>query len=55
MRLVPSPKWPRLPFSPSRIPDYDDIGQTLATTFRTVSAEAESIAFVTHSQGGLVL
>jgi hypothetical protein len=28
-----SPKKPRLPFSPTRVPDYDDIAQTLATEY----------------------
>src|ERR1700753_2080190 len=50
-----SPKKPRLPASRTRVPDLDDIAQTLATEFVTVLAQAPSIAFVTHSQGGLVL
>lgn len=51
----PSPKAPRLPLSPSRIPDHDDIAQTLATQFTVKLADAPAIAIVTHSQGGLVL
>ena len=50
-----SPKKPRLPFSPTRIPDYDDIAQTLATRYRVQLAEVSAIAIVTHSQGGLIL
>ena len=51
----PSPKKPRLPFSVTRVPDYDDIAQTLATEYATVLADASDIAVVTHSQGGLIL
>lgn len=50
-----SPKKPRIPFSPSRIPDYNDIAQTFATEYTVKLADARAIAFVTHSQGGLVL
>ena len=51
----PSPKKPRLPFSTTRVPDYDDIAQTLATEYTVQLVEATDIAFVTHSQGGLIL
>jgi pimeloyl-ACP methyl ester carboxylesterase len=50
-----SPKRPRLPFSVTRVPDYDDIAQTFATEYETVLANASDIAVVTHSQGGLIL
>jgi triacylglycerol esterase/lipase EstA (alpha/beta hydrolase family) len=50
-----SPKMPKLPFSPTRVPDYDDIAQTLAVELITVLADASEIAIVTHSQGGLIL
>ena len=29
----PSPKRPHLPFSTTRVPDYDDVAQTLATEY----------------------
>ena len=51
----PSPKKPRLPFSVTRVPDYDDIAQMLSTEYATVLADASAIAVVTHSQGGLIL
>jgi pimeloyl-ACP methyl ester carboxylesterase len=50
----PSPKKPRWPFSPTRIPDYDDIAQTLATEYEVALADVKNIAIVTHSQGGLI-
>jgi len=50
----PSPKKPRWPFSPTRLPDYDDIAQTLATEYTVALAAADNIAIVTHSQGGLI-
>jgi pimeloyl-ACP methyl ester carboxylesterase len=50
-----SPKLPRMPFSPSRIPDYDDIAQTFATEYTVKLADALPVAIVAHSQGGLVL
>ena len=50
-----SPKKLRLPLSWTRVPDFDDIAQTLATEYVTVLGDASNIAFVTHSQGGLVL
>jgi len=51
----PSPKKPRLPFSVTRVPDYDDVAQMLSTEYATVLAGASAIAVVTHSQGGLIL
>jgi tetratricopeptide (TPR) repeat protein len=51
----PSPKRPRLPLSPSRVPDHDDIAQTLATEYTVTLADAAAVVFVTHSQGGLIL
>ena len=51
----PSPKRPRLPFSSTRVPDYDDVAQTFATEYTVRLAEAADIAIVTHSQGGLIL
>lgn len=51
----PSPKKPSLPFSVTRVPEYDDIAQTLATEYATVLANASDMAVVTHSQGGLIL
>ncbi len=51
----PSPKKRRLPFSWTRVPDFADIAQMLATEYTTVLGRASSIAFVTHSQGGLIL
>jgi len=50
-----SPKKPRLPFSWTRVPDLADIAQMLAAEYAAVLGRASSIAFVTHSQGGLVL
>ena len=51
----PSPKKPRLPFSTTRVPDYDDIAQTLATEYTVQLVGAPAVAIVTHSQGGLIL
>ena len=51
----PSPKKPQLPFSTTRVPDYEDVAQTLATEYTVRLAEEPDIAFVTHSQGGLIL
>jgi pimeloyl-ACP methyl ester carboxylesterase len=48
-----SPKL-RLPFSPTRIPQYDDIAHTLPAWLRTQVPDGD-VAVVTHSQGGLVL
>ena len=51
----PSPKKPLLLLSTKRVPDYDDLAQTLATEYRVGLAEASNVAIVTHSQGGLIL
>ena len=51
----PSPKKRRLPFSWTRVPDFDDLAQMLAAEYATKLGRASSIAFVTHSQGGLIL
>jgi hypothetical protein len=50
-----SPRKPRLPLSTTRVPDYDDIAQTLATEYTVGLAQATDVAIVTHSQGGLIL
>lgn len=47
-----SPKLPR-PLGTTRIPDYDDIAQSLPAFFRD-SCQGDT-AIVTHSQGGLIL
>jgi pimeloyl-ACP methyl ester carboxylesterase len=49
-----SPKT-RNPLSSPRLPNYDDIAQTLAIEYSTVLEEASNLMFVTHSQGGLIL
>ena len=51
----PSPKKPRLPLAVTRVPDYNDIAQTLATEYAAVLGGVPDIAIVTHSQGGLIL
>jgi pimeloyl-ACP methyl ester carboxylesterase len=51
----PSPKKPALPFSTTRVPDYDDIAQALATEYTVSLTDRPDIAIVTHSQGGLIL
>jgi pimeloyl-ACP methyl ester carboxylesterase len=43
-----------LPWKPTRIPDYDDVAQSLRP-FLSVHAPTGDIAFVTHSQGGLIV
>jgi pimeloyl-ACP methyl ester carboxylesterase len=50
-----SPKIPTLPFSTTRVPDYNDIAQALATEYTVELSGAPGIAIVTHSQGGLIL
>ncbi len=50
-----SPKKPLMPFAATRVPDYDDIAQMLATEYTVALAAANEVAFVTHSQGGLIL
>jgi pimeloyl-ACP methyl ester carboxylesterase len=49
-----SPKL-RWPFSPARIPDYNDIAQSLPAYLATHAPGTTPIAMVTHSQGGLIL
>lgn len=44
-----------MPFSVSRVPDYDDIAQTVANEYTTVLTGARDLVIVTHSQGGLIL
>jgi pimeloyl-ACP methyl ester carboxylesterase len=51
----PSPKKPLWPFSPTRLPDYDDIAQTLATEYEVALADVDNVAIVAHSQGGLIV
>jgi pimeloyl-ACP methyl ester carboxylesterase len=51
----PSPKV-RLPRLPSRIPDYDDIAQTVPAYLDSKIPDRQArVAIVTHSQGGLIL
>jgi pimeloyl-ACP methyl ester carboxylesterase len=49
-----SPKL-RWPGSPVRIPDYDDIAQSLPAYLAAHAPGTTGIAVVTHSQGGLIL
>lgn len=49
-----SPKL-RWPLSPARIPDYNDIAQSIPAYLATHAPGATPIAVVTHSQGGLIL
>jgi pimeloyl-ACP methyl ester carboxylesterase len=51
----PSPAKPRFPLSRTRVPDIDDLAQMLAAEYTTRVGTTPSIAFVTHSQGGLIL
>ncbi|MBG0568443.1 esterase/lipase family protein [Actinoplanes aureus] len=44
-----------IPFLPRRIPDHDDIAQTLASFVQVRTSADRKLAFVTHSQGGLIL
>jgi pimeloyl-ACP methyl ester carboxylesterase len=50
-----SPKKAPLPLSTNRIPDFNDIAGILASEYLKVLADVPEIAFVTHSQGGLIL
>lgn len=50
-----SPKKRPLPLSTTRIPDFNDIAGMLASEYSKVLADVPEIAFVTHSQGGLIL
>jgi pimeloyl-ACP methyl ester carboxylesterase len=49
-----SPKL-RWPLSVARIPDYNDIAQSLPAYLEAVAPGTTPIAIVTHSQGGLIL
>jgi pimeloyl-ACP methyl ester carboxylesterase len=49
-----SPKL-RLPGSPTRIPDYNDIAQSLRPYLAAEVRGGAGVAVVTHSQGGLIL
>ena len=49
-----SPKL-RLPGSPTRIPDYNDIAQSLPAYLAAEVRGGAGVAVVTHSQGGLIL
>ncbi|HUY48832.1 MAG TPA: hypothetical protein VMV92_24470 [Streptosporangiaceae bacterium] len=51
----PSPRKRPLPLSRTRVPDFDDLAQMLAVEYATRLGTASGIAFVTHSQGGLIL
>jgi pimeloyl-ACP methyl ester carboxylesterase len=48
-----SPKL-RIPFSTTRIPDYNDIAQSF-DTYLSAETDRSATAIVTHSQGGLIL
>lgn len=45
----------RWPGSPARIPDYNDIAQSLPAYLATYTPSTTPVAIVTHSQGGLIL
>jgi tetratricopeptide (TPR) repeat protein len=49
-----SPKL-RMPGSPARIPDYNDIAQSLPAYLAAHTVPTAPLAIVTHSQGGLIL
>jgi pimeloyl-ACP methyl ester carboxylesterase len=49
-----SPKRPPLPFSTTRIPDLNDIAQSLGA-YISAHAPSGNLVIVTHSQGGLIL
>jgi pimeloyl-ACP methyl ester carboxylesterase len=48
----PKVRWPG---SPARIPDYDDIAQSVPAFLSTRTRTPSPLVFVTHSQGGLIL
>ena len=50
-----SPRLPRWFFSPTRIPDYNDIAQSLPAYLAAHVPGRTPIVIVTHSQGGLIL
>lgn len=50
-----SPKLPSLPSWRTRIPDYDDIAQSLPSFLEANTRNGAPLIIVTHSQGGLIL
>jgi pimeloyl-ACP methyl ester carboxylesterase len=50
-----SPKLPPLPSWRTRIPDYDDIAQSLPSFLEANMRNGAPLIIVTHSQGGLIL
>lgn len=50
-----SPKLPLLPSWRTRIPDYDDIAQSLPSFLEANTRNGAPLIIVTHSQGGLIL
>jgi len=52
--MYESPKL-RCPGSPARIPDYNDIAQSLPAYLDNHTLNTTPVAIVTHSQGGLIL
>ena len=50
-----STKLPGWPFSPSRIPDYNNIAQSLPASLAVHAPGRTPVIIVTHSQGGLIL
>ena len=50
-----SPKLPPLPSWRTRIPDYDDIAQSLPAFLEANTRNGAPLIIVTHSQGGLIL
>jgi tetratricopeptide (TPR) repeat protein/pimeloyl-ACP methyl ester carboxylesterase len=50
-----SPRLPRWFFSSTRVPDYDDIAQSLPAYLAAHAPGRTPIVIVTHSQGGLIL
>lgn len=47
---------PKVRLNPARrIPDFDDLGDSLATFIRIDAAHLSNVALVSHSQGGLVV
>jgi tetratricopeptide (TPR) repeat protein/pimeloyl-ACP methyl ester carboxylesterase len=50
-----SPKKPRFPFSPTRIPSLDDVAGTFKTEYSVKLSDADNIVIIAHSQGGLIV
>lgn len=50
-----SPRLPRWSMSPTRIPDYNDIAQSLPAYLAAHAPGDAPLVVVTHSQGGLIL